>query len=175
MTLNGWIQILVFCAIVVALVKPLGWYMTRVFNGERILLSPAPAPRRELYLYRLSGTSDREEQHWLTYTLALLAFNLLGFVVLYALQRFQAVLPVQSNGHGRGGAGPRLQHRRQLHDQHELAELRRREHDVLSRADGRPDGAELRVGRHGHRTSRLRSFAASRAHRRRASAISGPT
>ena len=91
MTLNGWIQILIFCAIVVALVKPLGWYMTRVFNGERTFLSPLLRPI-ETVLYKLAGTSDAE-QHWLTYTLAMLAFNLLGFVVLYALQRFQAVLP----------------------------------------------------------------------------------
>jgi potassium-transporting ATPase potassium-binding subunit len=99
MTLNGWIQILIFCAIVVALVKPLGWYMTRVFNGERTFLSPILRPV-ETVLYKLAGTSEREEQHWLTYTLAMLAFNLLGFVVLYALQRFQAVLPFNPMGMG---------------------------------------------------------------------------
>ena len=105
MTLNGWIQILIFCAIVVALVKPLGWYMTRVFNGERTFLSPVLRPV-ETVLYRLAGTNEREEQHWLTYTLAMLAFNLLGFVVLYALQRFQAVLPF--NPMGMGAVAPDL-------------------------------------------------------------------
>ncbi len=97
MTVNGWIQILVFCAIVAALVKPLGWYMTRVFNGERTFLSPVLRPV-ESVLYKLSGTSEREEQHWLTYALAMLTFNLLGFVVLYALQRFQTVLPYNPMG-----------------------------------------------------------------------------
>jgi len=65
MTLNGWFQILLFCGIVVALVKPLGFYMARVFNGERTLLSPVLAPV-ERGLYALAGTSEREEQHWTT-------------------------------------------------------------------------------------------------------------
>ena len=63
MTLNGWIQILVFCGIVILLVKPLGGYMTRVFTGERTFLSPVLVPV-ERGLYRLAGTSEREEQHW---------------------------------------------------------------------------------------------------------------
>jgi K+-transporting ATPase ATPase A chain len=92
MTLNGWIQILVFCGIVIALVKPLGGYMTRVFNGDRTLLSPVLGPI-ERGLYRLSGTSDREEQHWTTYAAALLLFNLAGFLVLYGLQRLQGACP----------------------------------------------------------------------------------
>ena len=57
MTINGWIQILVFCAIVVLLVKPLGGYMTRVFTGERTFLSPILGPI-ERGLYRIAGTSD---------------------------------------------------------------------------------------------------------------------
>ena len=71
MTLNGWIQILIYCGVVVALVKPLGWYMTRVFNGEPTLLSPLLRPV-ELALYRLGGVDPQQEQHWLTYTLAML-------------------------------------------------------------------------------------------------------
>jgi K+-transporting ATPase ATPase A chain len=92
MTLNGWIQILVFCGIVIALIKPLGGYMTRVFNGDRTLLSPVLGPI-ERGLYRLAGTSDRDEQHWTSYTAALLLFNFAGFLVLYGLQRAQGVLP----------------------------------------------------------------------------------
>jgi K+-transporting ATPase ATPase A chain len=97
MTINGWIQILIFCAIVVTLVKPLGWYMTRVFNGERTFLSALLRPV-ESVLYKLSGTSEHEEQHWLTYTVAMLAFSLLGFLALYTLQRVQAVLPYNPTG-----------------------------------------------------------------------------
>jgi K+-transporting ATPase ATPase A chain len=92
MTLNGWIQILVFCGIIILLVKPLGGYMHRVFSGERTLLSPIFGPL-ERGLYRICGTSEREEQHWTTYAVALLLFNLAGFLVLYVLQRLQGSLP----------------------------------------------------------------------------------
>jgi K+-transporting ATPase ATPase A chain len=105
MTLNGWIQILIFCGIVILLVKPLGAYMTRVFNGERTLLSPLFAPV-ERGLYRLSGTSEKEEQHWTSYVFAMLLFNLAGFAILYALQRFQGFLPF--NPAGMTAVGPEL-------------------------------------------------------------------
>ncbi|ESZ29264.1 potassium-transporting ATPase subunit KdpA [Mesorhizobium sp. L2C084A000] len=97
MTLNGWIQILVYCGIVILLVKPLGGYMHRVFNGDRTLLSPVLRPL-ERGLYRICGTSEREEQHWTTYAVALLLFNLAGFLALYALQRLQGSLPYNPAG-----------------------------------------------------------------------------
>jgi K+-transporting ATPase ATPase A chain len=93
MTLNGWLQIALFCVAVVALVKPLGAYMTRVFNGESTFLSPVLGPV-ERWLYRVGGTGESEEQHWTTYTLAMLLFNLAGLALLYALQRLQGVLPL---------------------------------------------------------------------------------
>ncbi|WP_349436579.1 potassium-transporting ATPase subunit KdpA [Pararhizobium sp. A13] len=105
MTLNGWIQILIFCGIVILLVKPLGAYMTRVFHGERMLLSPLFVPI-ERVLYRLSGTSEKEEQHWTSYAFALLLFNLAGFFILYLLQRFQGSLPF--NPAGMTAVGPEL-------------------------------------------------------------------
>jgi len=92
MTFIGWMQILLFCAIIVALVKPLGGYMTRTFNGERTLLSPLLRPV-EAAIYRIGGVSETREQHWLTYTVAVLFFHIGGFVILYALLRLQAVLP----------------------------------------------------------------------------------
>jgi K+-transporting ATPase ATPase A chain len=92
MTAIGWIQILLFCAIIVALAKPLGWYMTRVFNGERTFLSPILRPV-ESGLYWIGGVDDRREQHWLTYTVAMLFFHVGGFLILYAVMRLQAVLP----------------------------------------------------------------------------------
>lgn len=105
MTLNGWIQILIFCGIVILLVRPLGAYMTRVFGGERTVLSPLLAPV-ERGLYRLSGTSEKEEQHWTSYVFALLLFNLAGLAILYALQRFQGSLPF--NPAGMTAVGPEL-------------------------------------------------------------------
>jgi K+-transporting ATPase ATPase A chain len=92
MTLIGWIQIALFCAIVVALARPLGGYMTRVFNGERTLLSPVLRPV-EAALYWAAGVDPRREQHWVTYTVAMLFFHVGGFAILYALLRLQAVLP----------------------------------------------------------------------------------
>src|ERR1700726_4755595 len=92
MTVIGWTQIILYCAIVVALVKPLGWYMTRVFNGERTFLSPVLRPV-EAGLYWAGGVDERREQHWLTYTVAMLLFHVGGFLIIYALMRLQATLP----------------------------------------------------------------------------------
>jgi K+-transporting ATPase ATPase A chain len=97
MTFNGWIQILIFCAIVIALVKPLGWYMTRVFSGERTFLSPVLRPV-EVALYWLSGVDEKREQHWLSYAVGMLLFNLGGFLILYVLLRLQAGLPLNPAG-----------------------------------------------------------------------------
>jgi K+-transporting ATPase ATPase A chain len=72
--------------------KPLGGYMTRVFNGERTFLSPILRPV-EAGLYWVGGVDEKREQHWLTYTVAMLLFHVGGFLILYALMRFQAVLP----------------------------------------------------------------------------------
>ncbi len=92
MTLNGWIQILIFSAIVIAITRPLGGYITRVFAGERTFLSPLLRPL-ERAIYTVSSIDEDEEQHWLTYAFAMLAFSLVGFVFLYALQRLQGMLP----------------------------------------------------------------------------------
>ncbi|MBR1191980.1 potassium-transporting ATPase subunit KdpA [Bradyrhizobium sp. AUGA SZCCT0160] len=92
MTVIGWIQIFLYCAIVVALVKPLGWYMTRVFNGESTFLSPVLRPV-EAGLYWIGGVDEKREQHWLTYTVAMLLFHVGGFLVIYGLMRLQALLP----------------------------------------------------------------------------------
>ena len=105
MTLNGWLQILLFSGIVLALVKPLGAYMTRVFAGERTFLSPVLVPV-ERGLYALAGTSERDEQRWTTYAFAMLAFNLAGLLLLYGLQRLQDVLPL--NPAGMAAVGPEL-------------------------------------------------------------------
>src|SRR6186713_2440160 len=93
MTVIGWIQIILFCVIIVALTKPLGGYMTRVFNGERTFLSPVLRPI-EAGIYWFSGVDERREQHWVTYTVAMLFFHVGGLLILYALMRLQALLPL---------------------------------------------------------------------------------
>ena len=92
MTANGWIQIALYCAIIIAITKPLGGYMTRVFNGDRTFLSPVLRPFERVF-YAISGVNENEDQHWVTYAIAMLAFTMAGFVSLYAIQRLQAVLP----------------------------------------------------------------------------------
>src|SRR5215468_10687272 len=92
MTFIGWFQIILYCAIIVAIVPVLGAYMTRVFNGERTFLSPVLRPV-EAALYRIGGVDAGREQHWVSYTVSMLFFHVGGFLILYALMRCQALLP----------------------------------------------------------------------------------
>src|SRR5208337_1033424 len=92
MTMQGWAQIALYAFVIVLITKPIGGYMTRVFNGERTLLSPVLRPVESL-LYRVSGIDERQEQSWVIYAIAMLFFSIAGFVTLYALQRLQAYLP----------------------------------------------------------------------------------
>ena len=99
MTFNGWAQILFFCFIIILLTKPLGGYMTRVFNGERSLLSPVLRPI-ERGFYALAGIDEKQEQHWLSYTVAIMLFHIGGFIIMYTLMRLQGVLPFNPAGQG---------------------------------------------------------------------------
>lgn len=97
MTLVGWFQIALFCATVVVLAKPLGWFMAKVFNGERTFLAPVLRPV-EVTIYRLADVDETREQHWLSYATAMLFFNLAGFLLLYAILRLQGFLPLNPQG-----------------------------------------------------------------------------
>ena len=97
MTFNGWMQIALFCALVVALVRPLGGFLTRVYMGERTMLHPFVAPV-ERGFYRLAGIRPETEQGWAPYALAMLAFHLVGFLAVYALLRLQGALPLNPQG-----------------------------------------------------------------------------
>jgi potassium-transporting ATPase potassium-binding subunit len=97
MTVTGWMQILLFIALVAALTRPLGGFMTRVFNGERNFLTPALAPV-ERRLYRLAGVEETAEQHWTVYAVSMLLFSAAGLLLLYAMQRTQGLLPFNPAG-----------------------------------------------------------------------------
>jgi potassium-transporting ATPase potassium-binding subunit len=97
MTLTGWSQICFVFVLVLAVIKPLGLYMAAVFSGNRTFLTPVLAPL-ERGFYKMSGIKADKEQGWLAYTLAMLAFSLAGFVILYAMMRLQAYLPVNPQG-----------------------------------------------------------------------------
>jgi K+-transporting ATPase ATPase A chain len=97
MTFNGWLQIAIYSLVIIALVKPVGGYMTRVFAGDRTVLSPVLQPLERLF-YWLCGVDEKREQSWVGYAVAMLVFSLAGFLSLYALMRFQAVLPFNPAG-----------------------------------------------------------------------------
>ncbi|MFY2559001.1 potassium-transporting ATPase subunit KdpA [Corallococcus terminator] len=105
MTLIGWLQIVLFFALLLALTKPLGLYLFRVFEGDTQPLPRVLGPV-ERVLLRLTGASARREQTWVEYCGALLSFSALGMVILYGLQRMQHVLPL--NPQGLGAVGPEL-------------------------------------------------------------------
>ena len=92
MSAIGWTQIILYCAIIVAITPLLGGYMTRVFNGERTFLSPVLRPV-EAALYWAAGVDERREQHWTMYAVGMLFFHVGGFLILYGLMRFQDLLP----------------------------------------------------------------------------------
>jgi K+-transporting ATPase ATPase A chain len=92
MTVIGWVQILLYCAIIVAITPPLGAYMTRVFSGERTFLSPILRPV-EIAIYKIAGVDEKNEQHAVTYTVGMLLFHVGGFLSLYVLMRLQGLLP----------------------------------------------------------------------------------
>ncbi|ARN83797.1 potassium-transporting ATPase subunit KdpA [Methylocystis bryophila] len=97
MTIIGWAQIALILAAVIAAALPLGGYIAKVLAGERTLLTPILAPVERIF-YKLSGVDPAREQSWLVYTMAMLAFSVVGFASLYALQRLQNVLPLNPQG-----------------------------------------------------------------------------
>src|SRR5215469_13452972 len=149
MTVNGWVQIALFSVIVILITRPLGGYMTRVFAGERTFLSPVLRPV-ERAIYWCCGVDEKEEQHWLTYALAVLFFSIVGFLSLYALQRLQWYLPF--NPQTQTGVEQGLAFNTAV--SFVTNTNWQSYHDGLSRANGRADRAQLRFGgdRHCHGT-----------------------
>ncbi len=99
MTQLGWFQIAVYFLLILALTKPLGTYMFRVFKGERTILSPVLRPVERM-IYRLVGARVNIEQRWTQYTASLLAVSLASFFFVYLLQRLQGWLPLNPMGFG---------------------------------------------------------------------------
>ena len=93
MTANGWFQILVFLALILAVTKPLGVFMTRVFNRERTFMDPLLRPM-ERVLYRLTGVDENREMRWTEYAYAMLLFSVVSMLLLYLMQRVQGFLPL---------------------------------------------------------------------------------
>ncbi len=96
---NAFIQIGFFSLVLTAVSVPLGFYMARVFAGERTFLDPVLLPLERL-VYRLCGIEPEKEQTWVQYTIAMLFFSLVGMVSLYAIERLQYFLPFNPQGFG---------------------------------------------------------------------------
>ena len=92
MTPSGVFQIVIYFLVIVALTKPVGAFMARLFEGQRTFLHPA-LRWMETLIYRIAGVREDEEQHWTRYAGALISFSLLSFLFTYAIQRLQGVLP----------------------------------------------------------------------------------
>src|SRR5271157_6635278 len=92
MTVNGWLQIIVFLAALLAITKPLGAYMAKVFSRERTFLDPVLRPLERL-LYRVTGVDEDHEMKWTEYAVAMLLFSVVSMLLLYLIQRVQGYLP----------------------------------------------------------------------------------
>jgi K+-transporting ATPase ATPase A chain len=99
MTLNGFVQVVLYLVVLTALTKPLGSYMARVFDGPPLLLDRVLGPVERL-CYRVAGVDPAEGMTWRTYAVAMLLFNLVGLLAVYLLQRVQGVLPLNPQGFG---------------------------------------------------------------------------
>jgi potassium-transporting ATPase potassium-binding subunit len=105
MTSNGWLQILLYLALIAAVTPVLGQFMARVFQREWTFLDPVLRPIERL-IYRLTGVDETHEMHWTEYAMSMLAFSLVSMVVLYLMMRLQAWLPF--NPQGLSAVGPDL-------------------------------------------------------------------
>lgn len=112
MTANGWLQIGIFFALIVACAKPLGSFIANVMEGRRTWMSPVIGPVERLIYpicgVRLDEKGQPEEQHWTRYAGALLAFSAFSAVLLYVFQRLQLLLPFNPQGLGAGNVSPDL-------------------------------------------------------------------
>ena len=104
MTVNGWLQIIVYLAVILAVTKPVGVFMARVFNRERTFLDPVLRPVERLF-YRLTLVDEEHEMRWTEYAFSMLLFSGVSMLVLYLIERMQQVLPLES-AEVRGGRLP---------------------------------------------------------------------
>ncbi len=150
MNLYSWVQLIFYIVVLLALAKPLGSFMAKVYQGEHTFLDRVLGPV-ERFIYRVSGVKPDEDMNWKTYAIAVMVFNVLGLLVVYALQRLQAILPLNPQGLGAVTPDSSWNTAVSFATQYQLAGLRRRSDHELPLADARADGAELRLcgDRHG--------------------------
>src|ERR1039457_402174 len=99
MTTNGWMQIFIFLALILAITKPLGVYMAKVFSRERTFLDPVARPIERL-LYRVTGVDEKHEMRWTEYAFSMLLFSGVSMLLLYLIERVQQWLPLNPQKFG---------------------------------------------------------------------------
>jgi K+-transporting ATPase ATPase A chain len=99
MNIYSWIQLICYIVVLLALAKPLGSFMAKVYQGERTFLDRVLGPVERL-IYRVSGVNPEEDMNWKTYAIAVLLFNVLGLIVVYSFQRLQTFLPLNPQALG---------------------------------------------------------------------------
>ena len=92
MTVNGWLQIIVYLAVILAVTKPVGVFMARVFSREKTFMDPVWRPVERL-LYRVTRVDENHEMRWTEYAVSMLLFSLVSMLVLYLIQRVQGSIP----------------------------------------------------------------------------------
>ena len=107
MTANGIFQILAFFLVILALTKPVGLFMAKLFEGRKTFLHPVIRPM-EVFTYKLIGIKEDTEQRWTQYTGALIAFSIFSFLFVYLLQRLQGILPFNPQGFNQTNVTPDL-------------------------------------------------------------------
>src|SRR6266478_5935301 len=105
MTANGWFQIAFFILLILAVTKPMGVFMARVFNREKTFMDPVLRPLERL-LYRVTGVDENHEMRWTEYAVSMLLFSAVSMLVLYVIERAQCFLPF--NPQKLGGVAPAL-------------------------------------------------------------------
>ena len=99
MNIFSWLQLIFYMVVLIALAKPLGTFMAHVYQGEHTFLDPLMRPLEKL-IYRLCGVKPDDEMNWKVYAVAMMLFNVLGLLVVYAFQRLQGFLPLNPQGFG---------------------------------------------------------------------------
>jgi len=99
MNIFSWLQLIFYMVVLIALAKPIGTFMARVYQGEKTFLDPVMRPVEKL-IYRLSGVHPDEEMNWKVYAITMMLFNGLGLLAVYAFQRLQGFLPLNPQGFG---------------------------------------------------------------------------
>src|SRR6266498_747037 len=99
MNLYSWLQLIFYLVALLALAKPLGSFMAKVYQGEHTFLDRVLGPV-ERFIYRVAGVNSEEDMNWKTYAVAVMVFNVLGLIFVYLLQRLQGVLPLNPQGLG---------------------------------------------------------------------------